>query len=1075
MKHVIRFWIALVLISVFGWIYAADPYMPPYSDTLIFFVHGIDSDRYTWYQPQIDSKIQNNGSEEQWAHYLMTLGITEDRLRPYSFSKKSGYHARNMLELGGIGYKSEGGDPNAENNQGYTIRNDGTKVLKRTGIDIGTSKTWLDQAVGEYKNQLFNNPNINPITNRMWTNVEYIPDALLPSKLVMLAHSQGNFAVRGYIQSGALAREEGFFDGVPDSLLPPQSKALIKENPLGFYQYPVEKVVFINPVLRGGAIHTYLMLRVISNMKRLTEINAIQFGGWGSRLGEVGALVAASSEDNMAEVMSSEFGQWCMTPFVIKGTPIGDIQKTNAELTVLLTDLAVDQLNKKGSGCGIPFGFGNILSWFKPSGGSISWGDFLSWMTRIFPDIDPSQWNNYIATGKIPIPNIGLGMGQELIDWAQSMGDQDIPGSSYLTGITYLAKQSRAKQAVIQGMIDTSAVNASMPSVGDRYQHVGPGGTEKLIKEKVLKDEISMLPGNLSDNIRKWQPKYRVISSEGSIVVDPDATRQAYMAENGLAQSKGLGLDMTGFSLMGIDVGKDPYLGRTIFNPDFLKLKRSQQFFALAASQLGGVFTKPGDVVVGYPSLHGEGVKELELNSVVVYRRENPASVMTPLEDALTMITAIDSAMLVLRFNPFAPIDIPPFIRGSVREAVYLIYAEKLGVDITKMIGDMVTPVKKGNEAPQPNPLFRDLAKHLTVMAYAKSEGHTPDMDKSLYEPPKVVLNGVYGQLDSDGLKRHGITEASGTENTIVVIAEPGKPVTRFSAKPESNWAGVKFSWPSYEHVVGTGTPNEVILKKNDGKTITGQPTIVNRYYERIPTFDAGEDGDQAMWVTDIRYPNTVPLTVMAMKGESVVLRGTLMDFTPRHPQTVLEYSNNFSGWSPVSVLNDYGQFELGPIPLAEGQNVIALRAKNRAGYSGNQILKILKTGITLQPVLDEVFPVEGSVTRNPRPRIALVYQNMKYTDLAEGVARRDVPGDPINTTAGNKIVADSLMIAKAVGSESVTGAMVTPELINLATQTQVLRNKLNRLEVSYLPTRNLDDGVYQVTVKAHDAYNTSS
>ncbi|NBV84364.1 hypothetical protein EBR57_09650, partial [bacterium] len=33
----------------------------------------------------------------------------------------------------------------------------------------------------------------------------------------------------------------------------------------------------------------------------------------------------------------------------------------------------------------------------------------------------------------------------------------------------------------------------------------------------------------------------------------------------------------------------------------------------------------------------------------------------------------------------------------------------------------------------------------------------------------------------------------------------------------------------------------------------------------------------------------------------------------------------------------------------------------------------------------------------------------------------------------------------------------------------------LNRLEVSYLPTRNLDDGVYQVTVKAHDAYNTSS
>ena len=40
-------------------------------------------------------------------------------------------------------------------------------------------------------------------------------------------------------------------------------------NPLGFYEWPVEKVVFINPPLNGGSIHTVLILRTIELLNRL--------------------------------------------------------------------------------------------------------------------------------------------------------------------------------------------------------------------------------------------------------------------------------------------------------------------------------------------------------------------------------------------------------------------------------------------------------------------------------------------------------------------------------------------------------------------------------------------------------------------------------------------------------------------------------------------------------------------------------------------------------------------------------------------------------------------------------------
>ena len=105
---------------------------------------------------------------------------------------------------------------------------------------------------------MFGDSSINPqadIAKRLWQDPKDIPDALLPAKLVLVGHSQANYAIRGYIQSGALARERGFFQDeavVPGSLLSAEGKQKIKDSPLGFYEWPVEKVVFINPPLKGS-------------------------------------------------------------------------------------------------------------------------------------------------------------------------------------------------------------------------------------------------------------------------------------------------------------------------------------------------------------------------------------------------------------------------------------------------------------------------------------------------------------------------------------------------------------------------------------------------------------------------------------------------------------------------------------------------------------------------------------------------------------------------------------------------------------------------------------------------------
>ena len=173
-----------------GWVFSSsifglEPYMLPYRDSLIFMVHGIDSNRYTWFaSDKLGKPDLVNGTPNKWMHYLnKELKIDDKNIFPYSFSASSGYHGKNMLELGGVGYKSEGGDAGAENNR-KTIKVNDQDITGKTGITLDTTRTWLEQAVAEYRDGLLGSTRINvdPITKRrIWENADDIPDALLPS------------------------------------------------------------------------------------------------------------------------------------------------------------------------------------------------------------------------------------------------------------------------------------------------------------------------------------------------------------------------------------------------------------------------------------------------------------------------------------------------------------------------------------------------------------------------------------------------------------------------------------------------------------------------------------------------------------------------------------------------------------------------------------------------------------------------------------------------------------------------------------------------------------------------------
>ncbi|MFC1517942.1 Ig-like domain repeat protein [Candidatus Margulisiibacteriota bacterium] len=143
--------------------------------------------------------------------------------------------------------------------------------------------------------------------------------------------------------------------------------------------------------------------------------------------------------------------------------------------------------------------------------------------------------------------------------------------------------------------------------------------------------------------------------------------------------------------------------------------------------------------------------------------------------------------------------------------------------------------------------------------------------------------------------------------------------------------------------------------------------------YEYIPTFDYVEQANPYLrrYTVPVDYPMAGKIVTpqvypvsLSTKAPWIKLRGRLQDFIPTLAQE-FQYSLNFGNFKDITVEDDWGMFNLPPIILAEGQNIIAFRATNKLGRKTQQILRIIRSSTPLLP--SEMHPVyESTVSQDP-------------------------------------------------------------------------------------------------------------
>ena len=434
-----------------------EPYMPSYKDSMVFMVHGINSFRYTWSDPDDKGQLSFDDSNK-WGGYLKNdLQIPKDYLKAYSFSEKSGYNEQNMLEFGLSGYDNPGSYDSAPNNQDEI---DG--IPKTTGITRDSGNTWIKQAQSEYRALLYNNSTINPIGRRgqLWFNESDIPTALLPKKLVMLAHSQGNFATRGYIQSGALMEEKGYFtgQGMSDIGVSTALQEQIHANPLGFYTWPVEKVVFINPVLRGSSVRWYVLFRALSILQKAlsnsTLGNMDNVSGIESTVrpmamisNVMGMMAAVGSEDDLDQMIAqNETLQWLIKPIFSTetGFPIDIPIYSYADVIVYVGNEMTNGFKESNAFILLLQTIASKI--MNPKGPQMTAEEIIAFLNSLNTGIENFDYKE-----------------TELYDFVLKVGSKNFPGQSILDCLQFAATYS-SDISTITG----KAFASTFPSIGDK-------------------------------------------------------------------------------------------------------------------------------------------------------------------------------------------------------------------------------------------------------------------------------------------------------------------------------------------------------------------------------------------------------------------------------------------------------------------------------------------------------------------------------------------------------------------------------------------------------------------------------
>ena len=170
------------------------------------------------------------------------------------------------------------------------------------------------------------------------------------------------------------------------------------------------------------------------------------------------------------------------------------------------------------------------------------------------------------------------------------------------------------------------------------------------------------------------------------------------------------------------------------------------------------------------------------------------------------------------------------------------------------------------------------------------------------------------------------------------------------------------------------------ILSTNQTKESDGKVTTLSAFHP-VEVKGYSYDNRSNTSVPIVIDGQEQKVTSISVKEAPTKISGVLRDFMPSKMQ-YFQCSENFAAWKPVPKMDEWGNFEVDGLKLAEGQNVIAFRAKNKVGYESNQLLKVILNTIPMQP--SQFKPLPEYYVATPNPEISVEFNKAEYSGSFE-------------------------------------------------------------------------------------------
>jgi len=179
------------------------------------------------------------------------------------------------------------------------------------------------------------------------------------------------------------------------------------------------------------------------------------------------------------------------------------------------------------------------------------------------------------------------------------------------------------------------------------------------------------------------------------------------------------------------------------------------------------------------------------------------------------------------------------------------------------------------------------------------------------------------------------------------------------------------------------------------------------------------------------------------LKTDKMIIHGRVDDLFPKNMRQT-EYSLNFGPWTHFEIKDAFGNFSVGPLPLAEGQNIITFRMENIAGKKNWQMMRVIRSSTPLLPSA-MVPDHQKSTSQNP-VQISVQYNDTQFEP-------QDVAGQIIH-----------------LEEFKIDDVLVPSDQIELTVTWNAYK-----YTADIKTTQNLSEGEHTIVAKAFDIYNHSS